>query len=52
MLLFLQLLVFTGCVLLDLAPKTEVQCRFDAPIVTWSAPAPAAVTPPAPPLED
>jgi hypothetical protein len=39
MLVLLQALAFAGCVLFDLLPSTEVECRFGAPLATWSAPA-------------
>ena len=47
MLMVLQALAFAGCVLLDLLPSTEVQCRFDVPLVTWPAPPPVGSDDPA-----
>ncbi len=57
MLVVLQALAFAGCVLLDMLPSTEVQCRFDVPLVTWPAPPPVgskdpAVAPEAEPAPD
>ena len=39
MLVLLQAVAFAGCVLLDLLPSTEVECRFGVPVTSWSAPA-------------
>jgi hypothetical protein len=39
MLVLLQAVAFAGCVLFDLLPSTEVECRFGVPLATWSAPA-------------
>lgn len=41
----LQALAFAGCALLDLLPGTDVYCRFDVPVMTWSVP-PAPSGPP------
>jgi len=55
-LLVLQALAFAGCVLIDLLPSTEVDCRFGVPLATWEAPPPASgnapATCPAPPPPD
>jgi hypothetical protein len=40
-LVLLQAVAFAGCVLFDLLPSTEVECRFGVPVVGWSAPPPA-----------
>lgn len=39
MLVVLQAVAFAGCVLIDMLPGTEVDCRFGVPLATWSAPA-------------
>jgi len=53
MLVVLQALAFAGCVLIDLLPSTEVDCRFGVPLASWWTPAaPSANAPaecPAPP---
>ena len=45
--LVLRALAFAGCVLVDLLPNTEVDCRFDAPLALVGAPAPASGSAPA-----
>ena len=47
MLVLLQAVAFAGCVLFDLLPSTEVDCRFGVPLATWSAAAPAGGNAPA-----
>jgi hypothetical protein len=47
MLIMWQALAFTACVLVGLLPSTEVQCRFDVPVVEIS-PAPSPVGAPKP----
>jgi hypothetical protein len=37
MLVLLQAVAFAGCVLFDLLPSTEVECRFGVPLASWSA---------------
>lgn len=41
MLVLLQAVAFAGCVLFDLLPSTEVECRFGVPLGTWGSPPPA-----------
>jgi hypothetical protein len=48
MLVVWQVLAFTACSLLDLAPMTEVHCRFDVPLAVI-APAPPPPEPAEPP---
>jgi len=38
MLVLLQAVAFAGCILVDLLPSTEVQCRFGVPVASWSTP--------------
>jgi hypothetical protein len=37
MLVLLQAVAFAGCVLFDLLPSTEVECRFGVPLASWSS---------------
>ena len=48
MLIVWQALAFTACVLFGLLPSSDVQCRFDAPVVAPSPPP----RPPEPPSAD
>ena len=53
MLIMWQALAFAACVLFDLLPSSEVQCRFDAPVVALSPPpSPAPAKPAEPPVAD
>ena len=47
MLVVLQAAAFAGCVLLDLLPSTEVDCRFGTTLAVWGAPAAASGSAPA-----
>jgi len=47
MLIVWQAVAFTACVLFGLLPSTEVECRFEAPVVEI-APAPSPVVAPKP----
>jgi len=37
-LVLLQAVAFAGCVLFDLLPSTEVECRFGVPVASWEPP--------------
>jgi len=47
MLVLLRAVAFAGCVLFDLLPSTEVECRFGVPVASWSTQPPAGEGAPA-----
>jgi hypothetical protein len=47
MLVLLRALAFAGCVLVDLLPRTEAECRFSAPVAAWGGPSPTSGSAPA-----